>query len=333
MTSTAVVDEGKTRRSDDDVFGRDGTTRSCRFSIIVTCFNQRFFIRETIESALIQGADEIIVVDDGSTDGSMEILQEYRDRVRLCPVAKNGGAPHARNQGALMATGDYLLFLDGDDILVPWALAVYRRVLERRNPVLILGETESFRGSAPPATRGERARGVMFREYAVPMTKDRSAGLVASALVVERAALLAVGGWTPEIFHGDIKELMMKLGYAGPLVLIHEPITALYRIHDKNSIHDVAKFIANAHRLLANERAGRNPGGAARIGERYAALGAFVVFWSRKGMRAGLWKQALQLFLTGLPMVVVAVAYRGRSLLRGRRKPEHLDLDVQQADS
>ena len=120
MTSAAVIE----------------TMRSCRFSIIVTCFNQRFFIRETIESALIQGADEVIVVDDGSNDGSIEILQEYRDRVRLCSVAKNGGAPRARNQGALMATGDYLLFLDGDDILVPWALAVYKCVLERRDPVV-----------------------------------------------------------------------------------------------------------------------------------------------------------------------------------------------------
>jgi hypothetical protein len=160
------------------------------------------------------------------------------------------------------------------------------------------------------------------------MAKDRSAGLVASAMVVERAAFLAAGGWTPEIFHGDIKDLMMKLGYAGPLVLIHEPITALYRIHEKNSIHEVAKFMANAHRLLANERAGGYPGGAARVDERYAALGAFVVFWSMKGMRAGLWKQALQLFFAGLPMVVVAVARRSTNLVRRRRAPEHLDLDV-----
>lgn len=303
--------------------------RSCRFSIVVTCFNQRSFIREAIESALVQGADEVIVVDDGSNDGSAEILQEYRDLVRLCPVAKNGGAPRARNHGALIATGDYILFLDGDDILPPWALTVYKRLLEQHNAVLILGEKVSFRGSVPTAMLGELAHGpVIFREYAVPMNKDVSAGLCASALVVERAALLAVGGWTPDIFHGDIKDLIMKLGYAGPLVLIHEPVTALYRIHETNSIHEVAKFIANVHRILANERAGRYPGGAARLGERYAALGAFVVFWSRKGMRTGLWKQATQLFLVGLPMVVVAVAYRSRNLVRGRRKPEHLDLDV-----
>jgi glycosyltransferase involved in cell wall biosynthesis len=118
---------------------------SCRFSIIVTCFNQRSFIREAIESALVQGADEVIVVDDGSNDGSAEILQEYRDRVRLCPVAKNGGAPRARNHGAVIATGDYLLFLDGDDVLVPWALAAYKRVLQRHNAVLVVGETTSFR--------------------------------------------------------------------------------------------------------------------------------------------------------------------------------------------
>jgi glycosyltransferase involved in cell wall biosynthesis len=302
--------------------------RSCRFSIIVTCFNQRSFIREAIESALVQGADEVIVVDDGSNDGSAEILQEYRDLVSLCPVANNGGAPRARNHGALIATGDYILFLDGDDILVPWALTVYKRVLERHNAVLVLGEKVSFHGSALTAMFGELAHGpVTFREYAVPMSKDRSAGLCASALVVERAALLAVGGWTPEIFHGDIKDLVMKLGYAGPLVLIHEPITALYRIHEKNSIHDVGNYLAYAHRLLANERAGRYPGGAAGLGERYAALGAYVVFWSRKGMRAGLWKEATQLVLVGLPMVVLAMAYRSRNLVRRRREPERLDLD------
>jgi glycosyltransferase involved in cell wall biosynthesis len=303
---------------------------SCRFSIVVTCFNQRSFIREAIESALIQGADEVIVVDDGSTDGSAEILQEYRDRVSLCPVAKNGGAPRARNHGGLIATGDYILFLDGDDILVPWALTVYKRVLERHRAVLVLGEKVPFRGSAPTAMLGELAHGpVMFREYAVPMNKDRSAGLCASAMVVERAAFLAAGGWTPEILcYGDIKDLTMKLGYAGPLVLIHEPITALYRIHEKQSIHDVANYIKYAYRLLANERAGRYPGGAAGLGERYAALGAYVVFWSRKGMRAGLWKEATQLVLVSLPMVVAAVAYRTRSLVRRRRKPEHLDLDL-----
>ena len=303
--------------------------RSCRFSIVVTCFNQRSFIREAIESALVQGADEVIVVDDGSNDGSAEILQEYGDRVSLCPVAKNGGAPRARNHGTLIATGDYIVFLDGDDILVPWALTVYKRVLERHKAVLVLGEKVSFRGPAPTARVGEFAHGpVMFREYAVPMNKDRSAGLSASTLVVERAVLLTVGGWTPEIFHGDIKDLMMKLGYAGPLVLIHEPITALYRIHEKNSIHEVGRYIAYAHRLLANERAGGYPGGAAGLGRRYAALGAYVVFWSRKGMRNGLWKEATQLVLVSLPMVFFAVAYRTRHLVGRRRRPEHLDLDL-----
>jgi glycosyltransferase involved in cell wall biosynthesis len=302
--------------------------RSCRFSIVVTCFNQRSFIRDAIESALVQGADEVIVVDDGSDDGSAEILQEYRDRVSLCPVANNGGAPRARNHGALIATGDYILFLDGDDILVPWALTVYKRVLERHTAVLVLGEKVSFRGPAPTGA-AEFAHGpVVLREYAVPMNKDRSAGLSASAMVVERAALLAVGGWTPEIFHGDIKDLIMKLGYAGPLVLIHEPITALYRIHEKNSIHEVGKYITYAHRLLANERAGKYPGGAAGLGRRYAALGAYVVFWSRKGIRAGLWKEVTQLVLIGLPMVVFAVAYRTRQLVRRHARPERLDLDL-----
>src|SRR6476661_1876744 len=121
--------------------------KTCRFSIVVTCFNQRSYIREAIESALVQGADEVIVVDDGSSDGSAEIVREYCDRVRLCPVVQNGGVARARNHGASNATGDYILYLDGDDILVPWALTVYKRVLERHAAVFISGEKLSFRGS------------------------------------------------------------------------------------------------------------------------------------------------------------------------------------------
>jgi glycosyltransferase involved in cell wall biosynthesis len=302
--------------------------RSCRFSIVVTCFNQRSFIREAIESALVQGADEVIVVDDASTDGSAEILHEYRDRLCLCPVTKNGGVARARNHGARGATGDYILYLDGDDILVPWALTVYRRLLERHNAVLISGEKLSFRGSPPTSLRDLAHGPVIFRKYAVPMHKDRSAGLCASTLVVERAALLAAGGWSPEIgVHGDIKDFTMKLGFAGPFVLIQEPVTALYRIHEKQSIHEVGNYLAKAHLLLSNERAGKYPGGAAGRGERYAALGAYVVFWARKGIRAGLRKEPMRLALAGLPMVAVAMAYRSRNLLRKPRQPEYLDLD------
>src|SRR5437660_1302309 len=95
-----------------------------QFSIIITSHNQANFIRDAVESALAQlhGPNEVIVVDDASNDGSQAILEEYGERVRLVRLQKNVGAGSARNAGIAAANGEFLVFLDGDDVLLPWAL-------------------------------------------------------------------------------------------------------------------------------------------------------------------------------------------------------------------
>jgi len=302
--------------------------QALRCSIVVTCYNQREFIREAVDSALLQGADEVIVVDDTSEDGSEEILRTYGD-IKLCRMPSNGGVARARNHGASLATGDYLIFVDGDDVLMPWALEVYKRVIESRNPILILGQPLWFTGPMPATKLSEAGRDrLKFVEYAVLISKDRSADLIASALVVQRAAFLAVGGWTPDIFHGDIKDLMMKLGDTGPLVLILEPMVAFYRVHDRNSIHQIASFMNSAHRLIGEERAGKYPGGSRRAFHRYAALGSYVAFWSAKGFLAGFWRDALKLAVAGMPMILAGAVQRCGSRLKGGRRVDVIDINA-----
>src|SRR4051812_48974500 len=87
-----------------------------RFSVIIPAFNSREFIGHAIESALNQTykAHEIIVIDDGSTDGTADwVAAEYGDRVR-CFRKENGGPAKARNLAARVATGDWLALLDSD---------------------------------------------------------------------------------------------------------------------------------------------------------------------------------------------------------------------------
>src|SRR5215469_10781174 len=98
----------------------DGQDR--RFSIVVTCYNQVDFIGAAVKSALAQNIHllrEVIVVDDGSSDGSRELLESYGESIRYCPLPHNLGAVEARNEGAALASGEYLVFLDGDDLLMP----------------------------------------------------------------------------------------------------------------------------------------------------------------------------------------------------------------------
>src|ERR1700736_5274217 len=111
-----------------------------RFSIIITCHNQSAYIRDAVNSALAQGyeAKEIVVVDDASSDASPQILKEYGDKIRFAGFQTNQGCTTARNLGAALATGEYFVFLDGDDVMLRWALGVYDQVVSSKQPQIIL---------------------------------------------------------------------------------------------------------------------------------------------------------------------------------------------------
>jgi glycosyltransferase involved in cell wall biosynthesis len=92
-------------------------------SIIIPTYNRARFLGATIDSALAQGEGvEVIVVDDGSTDGTAALLADYGERLRFLRQS-NRGPSAARNLGAVQARGDYLFFLDSDDLIEPGAIA------------------------------------------------------------------------------------------------------------------------------------------------------------------------------------------------------------------
>ncbi|MFJ9755409.1 CDP-glycerol glycerophosphotransferase family protein [Streptomyces sp. NPDC101149] len=122
-----------------------------RFSIIVPVFKVQGFLRECLDSVLGQSyADfEVVAVDDRSPDGCGAILDEYAERdprMRVLHLPENVGLGRARNAGMPHATGDYLLFLDSDDILTPGALrAIADRLEETRDPdVLVFDYARSY---------------------------------------------------------------------------------------------------------------------------------------------------------------------------------------------
>jgi len=89
-------------------------------SVVIPVYNGRAFVCDAIDSALQQQGDylnEVLVIDDGSSDGTAELVQErYPDRVRLITKPHNQGASAARNTGIFAAAADYVAFLDADDI-------------------------------------------------------------------------------------------------------------------------------------------------------------------------------------------------------------------------
>ena len=307
-------------------FAPDATKANhTRFSIVVTSYNQREFIASAVESALDQTPHpaEVIVIDDGSTDGSAELLKRYDKAARIVLRDANEGAIAARNHGAAMALGDYVIFLDGDDVLLPWALQVYDRLITKLRLVMIVGQRKWFRDDVPALdTPGE----IEYVAYDTPLAKDRSAGLGASSLVVERRIFEQVGMWTPGIFHLDLQDLYMKLGEAGTMALITTPATAGYRIHANNSIHSVSPFLRSLFKLLNKERTGQYGAATEYRMARRAWLGGLSAFWIRRALAAGLVWQAVKLGTRSVSFIGAALICRTAALVRGRQPLQKLPL-------
>jgi teichuronic acid biosynthesis glycosyltransferase TuaG len=120
-------------------------------SVIVPCYNATPFVEATIGSVLCQTwtSLEVLAVDDGSTDATFELLRTISQsdaRVRPMQLPRNHGSPAApRNAGVLAARGEWVAFLDADDIWHPRKLEVQMRVLETHGGVLCSTEMADFR--------------------------------------------------------------------------------------------------------------------------------------------------------------------------------------------
>jgi glycosyltransferase involved in cell wall biosynthesis len=103
-------------------------------SVIIPCFNAERWVAAAIDSALAQTHRniEVIVIDDGSTDGSLDVIKNYRNRIRW-ETGPNRGGCAARNRGVELAIGDYLQFLDADDLLHPEKLSRQLTLLGNRS--------------------------------------------------------------------------------------------------------------------------------------------------------------------------------------------------------
>jgi glycosyltransferase involved in cell wall biosynthesis len=304
-------------------YGRkEGVLGPPRFSIVITFHNQRRFINEALDSALSQGNKdcEVIGVDDASTDGSQDILKQYSASIRLVCLEKNGGACAARNRGAALATGEYLIFLDGDDAFLPWALKVYEQIVNAKKPRMILASMRWFEGTMPPA--GETPREMSIVEYQDYFRRDRGFGHSASAFIVARQAFEEVHGWLEGFFPLEDVELALRLGAAGRTIQILDPPTIHHRAHAQNSVNNILPFLPALETVFKGERQGCYPGGKKRQFQRRALLGGIALHWIRRAAKGSLRRQAANLFIHSAPMLLAAAVRRIGILLRGRQPRE-----------
>lgn len=207
-------------------------------SIIIPCYNNDAFVKKAIESALQQTYKnvEIIVIDDGSTDDSLEIIRSFDKSIKW-ETGSNQGAPKARNRGLEIATGEYIKFLDADDILLPDCL---ERQVERASQLsserkaIVYGEAIWINRDGEPLPSNPLLPRQVNED---PIAHILSQCPLTSCPLHKRDYLLEIGGFDPSIPKGQEHDLHLRLVLAGVEFIYHSGTVYQYREYsDTNRI-------------------------------------------------------------------------------------------------
>jgi hypothetical protein len=217
---------------------RDKRASAPLVSVVVDTYNHEAFIGEAITSILQQeyqlGVVEVLVVDDGSRDGTAKQLSAFTDRVRVVRK-ENGGQASALNLGVALAKGDIIAFLDGDDWWHPRKLQAVVSYLLRNPTVGMVGH-----GIIEVAAEGKRALrpGQMIRfdlrSESGPATLKRVSCFLGTSRLTCRRSVLERLLPIPDALVIEADEYLFTLGGAVAEVAVLDEPLCYYRLHSQN---------------------------------------------------------------------------------------------------
>lgn len=195
-------------------------------SVVIPVFNCERYIGAAIESVLKQTVvpDEIIVVDDGSTDSTVNIVSAYSSPVRMIRQQNRGGAA-ATNSGVAAASGSFLCFLDADDLWLPHKVSYQLEQLSTQ-PILdaVFGYIRQFISDDVPAD--------IARRLSCP--PNPQPGISKVTMMIRRAAFENVGIFDPTLRNIDFLEWYTRAIDKGIRLDVPMEVVALRRLHATN---------------------------------------------------------------------------------------------------
>ena len=264
------------------------------FSVIVPAFNRPDLLLDCLGSLEGQrGAYEVIIVDDGSTDGTAEAAEAFIATHQGVPMRlirqANAGPGAARNRAAEAATGRWLAFLDSDDLWLPWTVEALAGVLAEAAtdaPRVIFLQTAPFTERDSLAAIGRQPVTIVRHPTMLEMRLDaRLAMLGACNTVIRRDAFAALGGFTTEVRCGEDTDLFYRAGALGEVWSVTSPVLVGYRTGNADSLtHSVPRMRAATRYILRRNGSGAYPGAPAL---RETALARTVTFALRDAFAVG----------------------------------------------
>ncbi len=283
-------------------------------SIIIPCYNRADLVGQTVRSVLDQPATlpfEVIAVDDGSTDDTLQTLRQIKaahplgDRMTVISQSNQGECP-ARNTGIAHATGDYLLFLDSDDLLLPWSLSALSRVIESHAPGIITyhplwfhsdQDLQQQSAAIPAATLAADPPVLTHTSWYAASAVDKLTFFGAGGTCIARKHCPQDGGFAPHRDNSGDIHFLLRVGHVGPAAAITLLPLFAYRQHPGNISGNPHKIMRGWRYIVEQDRAGTY--GPPRP-ERDAIIAHHLRIYTRMAARQRRLADALSLYRLGL---------------------------------
>lgn len=215
-----------------------------KVSVLIPAYNASAFIDETIRSVLAQAWPnvEVIVVDDGSTDGTLAKAKAYADS-NVCVVSqRNAGASAARNHAFTLASGEYIQYLDADDVLHPDKIRAQMECLQQRPEAKISASAWAMFYTTPDER--DLHPTILWRDYTDPVqwlvdAWENGVWMQPSAWLTHRSLIEAAGSWNEKISLHDDGEFFSRVLLQSREIIFCEAAKSFYRKGISDSLSSV----------------------------------------------------------------------------------------------
>jgi glycosyltransferase involved in cell wall biosynthesis len=273
-----------------------------QFSIVIPTYNRRAVLDLALRTVLSQTCRdfEVIVVDDGSNDGTAEWIATTYGQFQVIRQP-NGGPGSARNRGIISSRGSYIVLFDSDDEWFPWTLATYQEAIRRfDNPSVILGQ---WVDDGPQSDHVWGASGCEpeFVDYPDFLAaSERPVFWSSNNVAIRRDLLCGENLFEESLRVFEDKDLGIRLGVEKGFVKIDRPGTVIYRRTPGSLSVNLTEALKGIRHVVSREIQGGYPGGFARRRQRrnYICLTSRSV--SLALLKDGRFKQAWSLFFSTL---------------------------------
>jgi glycosyltransferase involved in cell wall biosynthesis len=207
-----------------------------RFSVVVPLYNKEDYVSRTVRSIFAQTFRdyELIVIDDGSTDGSLEVVQKETEGHMECRVVRqdNAGVAVARNHGAQLARGEYICFLDSDDWWEPSFLEEMDRLITSCACAGIYASgfylvKNGKKRVAPIGVSSDFEQG--YINYYQTYAKTLCMPVTSSSVALPRAVFQASGGFKKGLAMGEDFDLWVRIALEHPVALVNRPLSNYFQ--------------------------------------------------------------------------------------------------------